>query len=157
MRYESPKSTREAVALMAGAKGNAFLLAGGTDLLVRMITQIDGVGVGEGLRLAQEADFVGGRGQIQRPLQPRGVAMAPFGFDENTLVVRPEVERVELQCGVGHGDGLVKPTGLAQQDSLEMMNFCTAFMFPFYPWSEPDSLEKRTPPRSQAEIDLALS
>jgi len=36
MRYESPKSTREAVALMAGAKGNAFLLAGGTDLLVRM-------------------------------------------------------------------------------------------------------------------------
>ena len=36
MKYESPKSTREAVALMAGAKGNAFLLAGGTDLLVRM-------------------------------------------------------------------------------------------------------------------------
>lgn len=36
MRYESPKSAREAVALMAGAKGNAFLLAGGTDLLVRM-------------------------------------------------------------------------------------------------------------------------
>ena len=36
MKYESPKSSREAVALMAGAKGNAFLLAGGTDLLVRM-------------------------------------------------------------------------------------------------------------------------
>ena len=36
MRYESPKSIREAVALMAGAKANAFLLAGGTDLLVRM-------------------------------------------------------------------------------------------------------------------------
>ena len=36
MRYESPKSTREAVALMAAAKGNAFLLAGGTDLLVRI-------------------------------------------------------------------------------------------------------------------------
>ena len=36
MRYESPDSTREAVALMAGAKGYAFLLAGGTDLLVRM-------------------------------------------------------------------------------------------------------------------------
>ena len=36
MKYESPKSTREAVALMAGAKGDAFLLAGGTDLLVRM-------------------------------------------------------------------------------------------------------------------------
>ena len=36
MKYESPKSTREAVALMAGAKGSTFLLAGGTDLLVRM-------------------------------------------------------------------------------------------------------------------------
>jgi len=36
MRYESPKNAREAVALMAGAKGNAYLLAGGTDLLVRM-------------------------------------------------------------------------------------------------------------------------
>jgi len=36
MQYESPTSTREAVALMAGAKGNAYLLAGGTDLLVRM-------------------------------------------------------------------------------------------------------------------------
>lgn len=36
MRYESPTSTREAVALMTGEKGAAYLLAGGTDLLVRM-------------------------------------------------------------------------------------------------------------------------
>lgn len=36
MRYESPTSTREAVALMAGERGDAYLLAGGTDLLVRM-------------------------------------------------------------------------------------------------------------------------
>ncbi len=36
MRYESPTKTREAVALMAAEKGNAYLLAGGTDLLVRM-------------------------------------------------------------------------------------------------------------------------
>lgn len=36
MRYESPTNTREAVALMAGEKGDAHLLAGGTDLLVRM-------------------------------------------------------------------------------------------------------------------------
>ena len=36
MRYESPTNTREAVALMAGEKGDAYLLAGGTDLLVRM-------------------------------------------------------------------------------------------------------------------------
>jgi carbon-monoxide dehydrogenase medium subunit len=36
MRYESPTNTREAVALMAGEKGDAYLLAGGTDLLVRI-------------------------------------------------------------------------------------------------------------------------
>lgn len=36
MRYESPTTTREAVALMAKEKGKAYLLAGGTDLLVRM-------------------------------------------------------------------------------------------------------------------------
>jgi carbon-monoxide dehydrogenase medium subunit len=36
MRYESPTSMREAVALMAKAKGNAHVLAGGTDLLVHM-------------------------------------------------------------------------------------------------------------------------
>lgn len=36
MRYEAPATTREAATLMARAKGNAFLLAGGTDLLVRM-------------------------------------------------------------------------------------------------------------------------
>ncbi|MEX0708566.1 MAG: xanthine dehydrogenase family protein subunit M [Woeseia sp.] len=36
MRYESPTSIREAVALMVGERGDAYLLAGGTDLLVRM-------------------------------------------------------------------------------------------------------------------------
>ena len=36
MRYESPTNTREAVALMTAEKGKAYLLAGGTDLLVRM-------------------------------------------------------------------------------------------------------------------------
>ena len=36
MQYESPTSTREAVAILAKAKGNAHVLAGGTDLLVRM-------------------------------------------------------------------------------------------------------------------------
>ncbi len=36
MRYEAPTTTREAVSLMAQAKGKAFVLAGGTDLLVRM-------------------------------------------------------------------------------------------------------------------------
>ncbi|MCZ6709971.1 MAG: FAD binding domain-containing protein, partial [Gammaproteobacteria bacterium] len=36
MRYEAPTTSKEAATLMATAKGNAFLLAGGTDLLVRM-------------------------------------------------------------------------------------------------------------------------
>jgi aerobic carbon-monoxide dehydrogenase medium subunit len=36
MRYESPATTKEAVALLAKEKGSAFVLSGGTDLLVRM-------------------------------------------------------------------------------------------------------------------------
>ena len=36
MRYESPGSTKEAAALLAKEKGKGFVLAGGTDLLVRM-------------------------------------------------------------------------------------------------------------------------
>ncbi len=36
MKYESPKSTKEAAELLAKAKGTAKVLAGGTDLLVQM-------------------------------------------------------------------------------------------------------------------------
>ncbi len=36
MRYEAPKSIDEAVKLLGGEKGNARILAGGTDLLVQM-------------------------------------------------------------------------------------------------------------------------
>jgi aerobic carbon-monoxide dehydrogenase medium subunit len=36
MRYEAPTSTRDAVALLAKARGKGFVLAGGSDLLVRM-------------------------------------------------------------------------------------------------------------------------
>ena len=36
MRYEAPKSMKEAVGLLAKAKGKACILAGGTDLLVQM-------------------------------------------------------------------------------------------------------------------------
>ena len=36
MRYMTPTTTKEAAALMAKAEGSAFVLAGGTDLLVRM-------------------------------------------------------------------------------------------------------------------------
>jgi carbon-monoxide dehydrogenase medium subunit len=36
MRYEAPRTLESAVALMAGEKGSAQILAGGTDLLVRM-------------------------------------------------------------------------------------------------------------------------
>lgn len=36
MRYEAPSSSKEAAKLLAGAKGKAVVLAGGTDLLVKM-------------------------------------------------------------------------------------------------------------------------
>jgi len=38
MRYESPTTTREAVALLTKEKGKGYVLAGGTDLLVRLRT-----------------------------------------------------------------------------------------------------------------------
>ena len=36
MKYESPTTTKEAVRLLSNEKGNAYVLAGGTDLLVRL-------------------------------------------------------------------------------------------------------------------------
>ncbi len=36
MRYEAPKTLAAAVALLSGAKGQASVLAGGTDLLIEM-------------------------------------------------------------------------------------------------------------------------
>jgi aerobic carbon-monoxide dehydrogenase medium subunit len=36
MRYEAPTTSEEAVGLLAGERGSAFVLAGGTDLLVRL-------------------------------------------------------------------------------------------------------------------------
>ncbi len=36
MQYEAPETTKAAVSLLAKAKGSAYVLAGGSDLLVRM-------------------------------------------------------------------------------------------------------------------------
>lgn len=38
MRYEAPQTTDEAVALLSGTRGHVHVLAGGTDLIVRMKT-----------------------------------------------------------------------------------------------------------------------
>ena len=35
MQYEAPETTKAAVGLLAKAKGSAYVLAGGSDLLVR--------------------------------------------------------------------------------------------------------------------------
>jgi len=40
MRYEAPRSLDQAIVLLVGAKGDARVLAGGTDLLVQMKTDI---------------------------------------------------------------------------------------------------------------------
>ena len=36
MEYEAPTTTKQAATLMAKAKGKAFLIAGGTDVMVRL-------------------------------------------------------------------------------------------------------------------------
>ena len=48
MRYEAPESLEGAVALLAGAKGEARVLAGGTDLVPNMKrrTQVPAVIIG---------------------------------------------------------------------------------------------------------------
>ena len=40
LRYEAPESVSAAVALLAGAKGTTRVLAGGTDVIVQMETEL---------------------------------------------------------------------------------------------------------------------
>src|SRR6516165_2956579 len=62
MRYEAPSSLEKAVALLAQAPGEARVLAGGTDLLVQMKTDlvepellVDVKGIGELRQIKEEA------------------------------------------------------------------------------------------------------
>ena len=63
MEYVLPASLNDAIGLLAGAKGNAFVLAGGSDLLVRMKGDfiepdliVDIKGIGELAQIVQTAD-----------------------------------------------------------------------------------------------------
>jgi len=62
MRYEAPNSLDQAVALLANATGDARVLAGGTDLLVQIRTDIldpvlvvDIKGIAETRQIKEEA------------------------------------------------------------------------------------------------------
>ena len=62
MRYTTPTTTKEAATLMAKAKGNTFVLAGGTDLLVRMKTgfiEPDLVLTKDGVLVARHENAIG--------------------------------------------------------------------------------------------------
>ena len=68
MRYEAPSTVDEAVALLAGAKGAARVLAGGTDLLVQMragmtspglIVDIKGIAETKGISVAGDGFRIG--------------------------------------------------------------------------------------------------
>ena len=126
MRYEAPKTIKEAAGLLAKAKGSAFVLAGGTDLLVRMQERHDRARPA-GRRQADSVDAdgharprsgfrIGGGGAVRGTRRKRGaeesVAGRRGGGESDRL--RPDSEplhdrRQSVQCiargGQRAGDG----------------------------------------------------
>ena len=68
MRFESPKTTKEAVALLLQEKGDAYVLAGGTDLLFQMkldliepdlVVDIKGIAAMQSIRVTASGTRIG--------------------------------------------------------------------------------------------------
>ena len=71
MRYEAPSSLDQAVALLAAEQGEARVLAGGTDLLVQMRTDvIEPVLLVDIKGIAETAPDQGGGRRLSRSAPP---------------------------------------------------------------------------------------
>jgi len=114
MRYESPTTTKDAVALLAGEKGSAYVLAGGTDLMVRM--RMDMI----------EADLMV---DIKRIPVMKEIKKTPSGFRIGAAVSGAELGENKALCKAW--PGVVEATNLIGSDQVQSRctmvgNLCNA-------------------------------
>ena len=114
MRYESPKTTKEAVALLAGEKGNSHILAGGTDLMVSL--RMDTI----------EPDLMV---DIKRIAAMREIKKTANGFRIGAAVSGAEM--AESKALVKAWPGVVEATNLIGSDQIQSRctmvgNLCNA-------------------------------
>ena len=114
MRYESPATTKDAVALLAKEKGPAFVLAGGTDLLVRMKTGA-----------AEPALVV----DVKRIPAMNDIKASPTGFRIGAAVPGVQLSAHKALCKAW--PGVVEATALIGSDQIQgratmVGNLCNA-------------------------------
>ena len=114
MRYESPKTTKEAVALLSSEKGSSHILAGGTDLMVRL--RMDMI----------EPDLMV---DIKRIPATREIKKTASGFKVGAAVSGAEMG--ENKALVKAWPGLVEATNLIGSDQIQSRctmvgNLCNA-------------------------------
>ncbi len=114
MRYESPKTTKEAVALLSSEKGSSHILAGGTDLMVRL--RMDMI----------EPDLMV---DIKRIPATREIKKIASGFKVGAAVSGAEMG--ENKALVKAWPGLVEATNLIGSDQIQSRctmvgNLCNA-------------------------------